>query len=259
MKWLASPLCLAVALAGCATVPPPPQVEAWIASGRAAPPPQDACPAVAALDLPAIVRERAERLAADPPSGPDAGFVVLPASAEALIPADALVVIRANLPPGGLYANDLRTVVWKTAGGDWRVWRQDKNYGAPPPSPPPPPPVAPDTAEYRAWQAEASRVRTDDERWPPQTGPLNAETAARLDAALADPCRAWDPDYFPYDQPLRRRDENGMRRRLCPPDGGYAMADITERGRPRRGVGAGCSNDTPTFALISGAAYARPQ
>lgn len=97
------------------------------------------------------------------------------------------------------------------------------------------------------------------QHWPPQTGLLPAATVATLEAALADPCRAWDPDYFPYDQPLRRRDEYGNDHRLCPPDGGYYAADITEPGRPRRGIGAGCINDTPTFRIISAAAYAAPQ
>lgn len=263
MKRFVASLCLAAMTAGCAT-PPPPQLDAWLLSGRAAPPPQDACPAVAELDLPAVAREREARLARDGPRAPDAGFVVLPEAAEALIPADAVVVIRANLPPGGLYSNDLRSVVWKTADGVWRVWRQNKDYGAPSPQPPtPPPPPGPEgSPEYAAWAARylgPQRVPTDDERWPPQTGLLPAETAARLEAALADPCRAWDPDYFPYDQPLRRRNEYGTDRQLCPPDGGYYAADITEPGRARRGIGANCINDTPTYTLISTTAYARPQ
>ena len=259
LKSLGAAACIAATAAGCASTPSPSQVDAWLASGRAPPPPQASCAAVANLDLGAIERERQERIAQSGQAVGD-GFVQMPASAEALIPADAVVVIRANLPPGGLYSNDVRSVVWKTADGHWMVWRQNRNFGEPPPPPPPPPP--PDSPEYEAWRIENARPKpppTDDERWPPRTGRLAPEAVAAIEAALADPCRAWDPDYFPYDQPLLRRDEYGERRRICPPDGGYYAADITEPGRPRRGIGAGCINDTPTFRLISATAYAGPE
>lgn len=258
MRLFISLMTAAATLAACANPPPPPQLAAWRAAGGAEPPPQSACAAVAELDLQTIEADiaaaRAERALREP-AADDARFVALPASAEALIPADAQVVIRANLPPGGLYQNDLRSVVWKTAEGEWRVWRQNRDYGAREPSPPGPA----GTPAYEAWDAERRRIKTDEERWPPETGALPAETAARIEAALADPCRAWDPDYFPWEQPLRRRDEYGMDRRMCPPDGGYYKADITEPGRVRRGIGAACINDTPTFRIISLTAYARPQ
>lgn len=250
-------LCVAVVPAGCATPAPPPQVEAWLASGRGEPPPQNTCPAVADLDLVAIEAADRAYAASRPPRPPEASFIDLPASAEALIPANAQVVIRTNLPPGGLYRNDLRSAVWKTADGEWRVWRQNKNYGAEEPNHWPPAPAG--TPAYEAWDAERRRPKTDEERWPPETGPLAAEVVARLEAALADPCRAWDPDVFPWEQPLLRRNEYGEDRRICPPDGGVYLADITEPGRPRRGIGASCINDTPTFQLISAAAYAAPQ
>lgn len=252
---------ITVFLVACTTVSPP-QVEAWVAAGRPAPPPQSACPGVAHLNLSRLEAERRESVLAsrDPQA---TGFVRLPASAEALIPDDALIVIRANLPPRGLYSNDLRTVVWKTADGTWRVWRQNRDYGATPPPPPPPPSLIAQegSPEYQA-AVEAveryQRLQNDpDERWPPQVGLLPAATAAALEAALADPCRAWDPDYFPYAQPLRRS-EDGGRSRICPPDGGYYTADITEPGRARRGIGSACINETPTFRLMSAAAHAMP-
>jgi hypothetical protein len=215
------------------------------------------------MDLTRVAEERAERVRQS--TNPNAtGFIELPASAEALIPADALIVIRANLPPGGLYQNDLRTVVWKAADGSWSAWRQNRDYGAPPPPPPPPPMPdwAEDSPEYRAAMEERAlyeRMESDpDLRWPPRTGRLPDQTARTIEAAMADPCRAWDPDYFPYNQPLRRSDD-GNDRRICPPDGGYYAADITEPGRARRGIGAGCINDTPTFRIISAAAYAEPE
>lgn len=251
-----------VVLAGCATALPPQQVEAWIASGRSAPPPQNACPAVAPIDLIRLQKIQAEREAASP-TPPDRAYVALPASAEALIPADASVVIRVALPPGGLYRNDLRAVAWKGADGTWSMWRQNRDYGAPPPTPPPPlPQPGPEgSPEYEAWKAEMARPYvppSDDERWPPRSGPLDPGTAATLEAALGDPCRAWDPDYYPYAQPLRRPVDGWRDERICPPDGGWYQGDITEPGRPRRGIGAGCINDTPTFTLIRTVAYATP-
>ena len=260
---------ITVMLVGCTTVSPP-QVEAWVAAGGPAPPPQSACLGVAHLDLARVAVERRARVLTS--RDPEAtGFVALPDSAEALIPDDALVVIRANLPPGGLYSNDLRSVVWKAADGTWGVWRQNRDFGEQPTPPPPPPPSAPPgtlagSPEYEAAAKAAERHQnlinnpvqmSPDERWPPQAGPLDTATAAAIEAALADPCRAWDPDYFPHAQPLRRA-EDGGNIRICPPDGGYYAADITEPGRARRGIGAACINRTPTFRLISATAHARP-
>lgn len=259
--WGAAMVALAVAVSGCQTTPPP-QIGAWLAAGGPPPPPQVACPGVAHMDLTRLAREEAERAARS--SNPEATeFVELPAAAEALIPPDAVVVIRANLPPSGLYANDLRTVVWKAADGTWGAWRQNRDYGTPPPPPPLPPlpGMVEGSAEYRAAvEAQDLYRRTmadPDLRWPPLAGRLPAHTAQAIEAALADPCRAWDPDHFPYAQPLRRR-EYGNDSRICPPDGGAYLADITEPGRPRRAVSAGCINDTPTFRIISAAAYAVP-
>lgn len=253
---------LSLLVAGCVTTPPP-QVEAWIAAGGLPPPPQGTCPGVAHMDLTKLAREQAGRLV-NPRNPDDIGLISLPAAAEALIPDDALVVIRANLPPSGLYQNDLRTAVWKAADGTWGVWRQNRDYGTPPPPPPPPPApgVAEGSPEYRAAMEERDlydrTMANSDLRWPPQSGRLPAETAQALEAALADPCRAWDPDRYPYDQPLRRS-EDGNDRRICPPDGGAYLADITEPGRPRRPLSAGCINDTPTFRIISATAYAVPE
>jgi hypothetical protein len=260
-----------VIFVGCTTVSPP-QVGAWVAAGGPAPPQQSTCQGIAHLDLTKmeVERRKSVRTSGDPEA---TGFVRLPASAEALIPADALIVIRANLPAGGLYSNNLRSVVWKSVDGTWRGWRQNLNYGEPmPPPPQPAPPPLPGvqegSPEYQAAMAAAERYQVlqnnyqrlqnnPDERWPPQVGLLPAATTAALEGALADPCRAWDPDYFPYVQPLRRS-EDGGRSRICPSDGGYYAADITEPGRARRGIGSACINETPTFRLISAAAYAVP-
>ncbi|HEY1224400.1 MAG TPA: hypothetical protein VGE54_04150 [Brevundimonas sp.] len=260
LRTLGAAGCIAAVAAACASTPPPSQVGAWLASGRPAPPPQNACGGVADIDLAAIDQRRQAYLAT--PEGAEAATrfpANLPEAAEALIPADASVVIRALLPPGGLYRNEIRSVVWKGPDGIWMMWRQNKDHGEPPPPPPPPPPPE-DSPYYATWLREfgdkPQRPPTDDERWPPISGRLSLQQAATLEAALADPCRAWDPDYYPHEVPLRRS-ADGWNVRPCPPDGGSYIVDITEPGRPRRGIGAACINDTPTFDIISIAAYAQ--
>lgn len=247
-----------------------PQIVAWTAAGGARPPPQSQCPAVANVDLAAIAREdrkaAAQAAKAAAPSdlaaagaGP-APLVVVPDSARRRPGPDATVIIRTHLPPGGLYNSDLRSVVWREADGSWWFWRQSLNYMDPPPMPPPPPPPPPEgTPEYAAWQKMMETWQpppppTDDERWPPVEGRLSAARAAQLEAALKDPCRAWDPDFWPWQVPLKRR-VDGARVALCPPDGGAYVAELTEPGRPPRMIGASCINDTPTFRIISAAAY----
>ena len=91
--------------------------------------------------------------------------------------------------------------------------------------------------------------------YPPADGRLSPERAAIMEAAWADPCRAWDPDWWPIEQPLNRRID-GQRERLCPVHSSGQMAEITELGRPPRRVGASCINDTPTYRLMSTAVYA---
>lgn len=248
----------ATAVSGCAGPGlPPPQVQAWLDAGGAPPPPQDTCPGVADMDLTRLAETQAAQLAANPELQASV-LIQMPDAAEALVPADATHVVRVNLPPTGMYPNDLRAVAWKGADGVWMLWRQNRNFGEPPPMPPPPPPPE-DSPYYAAWQAEFGgkpTVITEDMRWPPATGRMAPASAAALDAAFADPCRAWDPDYYPFVQPLRRPVDGWEDERICPPDGGYYGADITEPGRARRGVGAGCINTTPTFAIISTTAYA---
>lgn len=264
LRTLAAAACIAATAAGCAATPPLSQVDAWLASGRPVPPPQDTCSAVAAIDLAAIEKERRAWLAAHPePAVPEAPIfrTTLPEAVEAMIPADAPVVIRALLPPGGLYNSEIRSAVWKGPDGVWMMWRQSKDFSQPP-SPPPPPPPPEDSPYYASWfEAFGGMSReppTDDQRWPPISGPLSQQQATALEAALADPCRAWDPDFYPYEVPLRRPIDGWGDFKLCPPDGGSYIVDITEPGRARRSIGAACINDTPTFQIITVAAYAHP-
>lgn len=218
-------------------------------------PPQAQCEAVRDVDFRALERERARLPVATGASVEDMLDVVsIPDWAARRPPEDAPVVIRARMPPGGGYSSDHRSVVWREADGSWWFWRHSVNEGAPRP-----PPIAPQgltTAETQAWYAEQEAGRTDEERyWPPKEGRLSTSKAAQMEAAWSDPCRAWDPDWWPHEIPLNRRID-GSRRRLCAQDSSAIIADMTEAGGPRRQVGASCINDTPTYRMIANAAYA---
>jgi hypothetical protein len=222
---------------------------------RAERPPQNQCEAVRDVDFRALERERARLpVATGAPVMDMLDVVRVPDWAARRPSADAPVVVRARMPPGGGYSSDHRSVVWREADGSWWFWRHSVNDG--PPRPPPVPPQGLSRAEAEAWDAEQRAGRTDQERWwPPKEGRLAASSAARMEAAWSDPCRAWDPDFWPRDLPLNRR-VDGSRRRLCAQDSSAVIADIAEAGGPPRRVGAACINDTPTYQMIQTAAYA---
>lgn len=172
-------------------------------------------------------------------------------------PADAPVVIRARMPAGGGYSSDHRAVVWREADGGWWFWRHSVNDG-PPAMPPLPPNYDGSWTSERlnAWVAEQRVGRTLDEvNWPPQEGRLSARKAAQMEAAWRDPCRGWDPDYWPREIPLNRR-VDGSRVRVCAQDSSAIYAEIAEAGRPPRPVGGACGNASPTYRMIEIAAYA---
>lgn len=160
----------------------------------------------------------------------------------------ATMIIRAYVPAGGMWPVEDRSVVWRDADGIWWFWRQRIDYSAPPPSPPPPP--------LPGQEAPPPPPQTLEDRFPPQAGRLAAEQAVGMEAAFNDPCRGWDPEFFPSEQPLLRPVE-GRESELCPPDSSAFFAEITETDRPRLLYVAACQNDTPTFQLMNGATYAR--
>lgn len=165
------------------------------------------------------------------------GDVTVPAAAVRRPPADPRVLIRVKLPPGGGYSNSIKSVVWQEEDGSWWYWR--RNEGG---SPPPLPVMHPDgTVTY-------------PEIDPPVQGALSPARAAALEKALADPCRALEPAWWPWDPPLR---EGG--RRPCPPDGSSYWAEIAVRGEGTKRVGASCINPSATFRIIETAAYASGQ
>jgi hypothetical protein len=214
--------------------------------GRADPgrPPQRACPAVANLDLAAIARQTA----ADPTAEARRAWiaeqlapVVIPEGSARRPPADAPFVIRVRVPAGGFWSADDRSMVWREADGSWWFWR--RTIDSREPSPP-----LPDQPVVQI---------TDEQRFPARSGRLAPGKAARMEAAFADPCRAWEPDGMPLEVPLRRPENgSGPPIRLCPPDSASYLAEIAERGRPPRQVYAACINDTATFTLIDVATYA---
>ena len=238
------------ATAGCATSAQAPAV----ADGR---PPQAECAAVRDVDFRTLEREQARAAAASPPqTGDMLDVVLIPDWAARRPPADASVVIRARMPPGGGHRSDHRSVVWREADGSWWFWRHSVNEGPPAPPRLPPESATMSNAEINAWMAAQRVGRTDNELgWPPKEGRLAAAKAAEMEAAWSDPCRAWDPDWWPHDLPLNRRID-GSRRRLCPQDSSAIVADMAEAGRPARRVGGTCINPTPTYRMIGIAAYA---
>ena len=218
-------------------------------------PPQNQCEAVRDVDFRTLERERARLpVAVGAPVEDMLDVARIPDWAARRPPADAPVVIRARMPPGGGHGSDHRSVVWREADGSWWFWRHSVREG--PPRPPPVSPQGMSADEARAWSAEQDAGRTDEERWwPPKEGRLSAARAAQMEAAWSDPCRAWDPDLWPHDLPLNRRID-GSRRRLCPQDSSGIIADMAEAGGPPRRVGSACINATPTYRMIQIAAYA---
>jgi hypothetical protein len=79
--------------------------------------------------------------------------------------------------------------VWREPGGQWQVDRVD-HVRAPLPSLPPGSPVMTEEEIERAQR-------------PATRGPLSASQAAAIDRVLADPCFAIQPDYTPFQMPLR--------------------------------------------------------
>lgn len=222
---------------------------------RAQRPPQAQCEAVRDIDFEALEsEERRLPVAVGRPVIDLLEGARIPDWAARRPPPDAPLVIRTRMPPGGGHSSEHRSVVWREADGSWWFWRHSINDGSPVPSQPPPPGLSADEAQ--AWRAEQRAGRTDEElRWPPKEGRLSEQQAARMEAAWSDPCRAWDPYWWPRDLPLNRAID-GSRRRLCPQDSSVIFAEMAEAGRPPRRVGGACINGTPTYRMIQTAAYA---
>jgi hypothetical protein len=160
---------------------------------------------------------------------------------------EALIVIRAYVPPAGHHAaTEYYGMTWREPDGRWWVWSQSINR-LEPPAPPPPP-----------WEPQPG-PQTWDTRFPPVSGPVPAESATRLEAAWADPCRAWEPDQTPYALPLLRRDPvTRSRLRECPDGGAPVIGEITEKGQQPRLISYPCNMAFSTDRLLTITAFAKP-
>ncbi len=200
-----------MALSACATAREPlPQIAAWTAAGGPPPPPQHACPHVADVDLRAIARDmadpagQAERERRRRSIQTQLDEIAISEGSPYRPGPDAQIVLRSVTPPGGMYSNTMWSVVWRDAQGDWWFWRQNRDPGRMPPPPIPPPQGSPEYDVYQEQQRTGYWLR-DDVRWPPQTGRLSPDLVARVERALSDPCRAWEPDIWPRAIPLQGR------------------------------------------------------
>ncbi len=261
-RWTAG---LAVLVSACTTGTAPdalPQIDSWLSAGGQAPPPKASCPYVADVDLAAI----ASAEAGEGDEGASARAARLNAIfAEVEIPegfrrppADAPVVLTAVEPPGGMYPNTVWSMVWREADGGWWFWRQNRDpriLPIPSPPPPPRPEGAAERAEYDARRARGEfdpAPVSDADRWPPVHGRLGAAQVAQLEAALANPCRAWEPDLWPAHPPL-------LRARNAPPppppqDSTPIFVNLREAGRPARPLSAPRDRDSHA-AVLRAVAY----
>lgn len=132
-------------------------------------------------------------------------------------PADARVVMR--MFAGATGHQELRTntssTVWQGADGVWRVDAVHHRTGGHPE--PPPQPGEPQPTQEDRERRERSHV----------TGELDAAQAARVEAALARPCLAIQPDSVPMNIPLI----NGMGDFCWGGNGGTLFLQIGDRRR----------------------------
>ena len=243
-------------LGGCVSTPPLeslPQVQAWIAAGGPPPPPVETCPHVAQVDLWDIARAQGaleslrERTPAEARQPTVFDEIAIPEHFRRP-PADALVVLQAVEPPGGMYPNTVWSVVWKEQDGTWWFWRQnrDPTYWPSPPAPLPPGASAEAIAAYRAQFTDGAWSPPDHERWPPAHGRLATQQVTAIEAALADPCRAWEPDGWPSRPRLRGQSRPGAELPLQ--DSTPIHIQIQEMGRPPRAIWP--PRDHPSHAAV---------
>ncbi|HVY85644.1 MAG TPA: hypothetical protein VG943_10955 [Caulobacterales bacterium] len=104
---------------------------------------------------------------------------------------DADIVLRFYAPPG-FGGGESTWVTARRVGGAWRIAREDRRLE---PAAPEPPSLSVHSIDMRAQRSRAPMITRE--------GPLEAERAARIESALADPCLAREPDAAPAVLPLR--------------------------------------------------------
>jgi hypothetical protein len=168
---------------------------------------------------------------------------------------EAATRIRVRVPPTGMWSLDTRVTLWKDAGGNWQIATDNKDTRPlPPPPPPPPPPVD-----------ESGNLLPGFEGWappPPEpppppylSSPLDTVSAAKLSAALADPCFRLGPDSLPREVPMRMPPGTPPPAWICPPDSAYYMAEVKQAGLPTRYVDQACYMDFAVSKFLTLTAY----
>lgn len=147
-----------------------------------------------------------------------------------------VVMLQGLLLPGGGYRNTVWSFVWKERDGVWRFWRQDRD------------------PDRLALVREHRPSATEAQAWPAVSGRLSAAQAERLDRALADPCRALEPDVWPLSPPVRVAPADAAAPLPSPPppyrpplDYSPRRALLHEPGRPSRPVAG-----TPARSTLNG-------
>jgi hypothetical protein len=202
------------------------------------------CPGVATYDVEAIRAqnaeppERAARIAELVSATP------LPAGAEA-----AATRIRVRVPPGGLSGLDTRVTLWKDEGDVWQIATNNIDHRAPPPQP------VPRDENGNVYPGYEYLLEAHKPKPPYLTSPLDAASAAKVDAALADACFKAGPDRLPYDVPLRKKSESGQTSWLCPPDSVFYSAEVRVPGEATRYISRACNMDFATSEFLSLTAY----
>lgn len=154
--------------------------------------------------------------------------------------AEAVIVMRAYV---GAFRTEHLGMTWREPDGQWWFHNQRLDWEAPQAPPPPP------------WEPQGP-PQTIDRRFPPVSGRLSQEAAARMEAAWSDECRAWEPDSAPWHMPLRRPEVGSRSRwRECPGGGAPITGEIREPGRAPRLVHYPCNQPFTTDRLLTMTAF----
>lgn len=199
------------------------------------------CPGVATYDAEAIRAENAETPERAARIAELVSATPLPAGAEA-----AATRIRVRVPPGGLSGLDTRVTLWKDEGAAWQIATNNIDHRAPPPQP------VPRDENGKVYPGYEYLLKPKP---PYLNSPLDAASAAKVDAALADACFKAGPDHLPYAVPLRRKSESGQTSRLCPPDSAFYAAELQVPGEAPRYISHACYMDFATSQFLSLTAY----
>ncbi len=161
---------------------------------------------------------------------------------------EAATRIRVRVPATAMWWLDTRMTLWKDAGETWQIATNNVQTNSPPPPPKPPPPPGED--------GNSSRTDPPTPEPPPYlASPLDAASAARLDAFLADPCFINGPDNLRYSVPLIEIDAYGREEWICPPDSASYMAEVKQAGLPTRYISHACYMDFAVSELLTAVSY----